>query len=62
MIGLAELIIIAGVVFVLLGLVVLILLISIRGRRRERERQERQIDSVYNHQERRIREIDDAGT
>ncbi len=43
MIGIAELIVIAGVVFVLLGLVVLILLISIRGRRRERERQERQL-------------------
>ena len=53
--GLAELIIIAGVVFVLLGLVVLILLISIRGRRRERERQEQQIDNVYNHQERRTK-------
>jgi len=55
MIGIAELIVIAGVVFVLLGLVVLILLISIRGRRRERERQERQIDSVYNNRERRKR-------
>jgi Na+-transporting methylmalonyl-CoA/oxaloacetate decarboxylase gamma subunit len=55
MIGIAELVVIAGVVFVLLGLVVLILLISIRGRRRERERQERQIDSVYNNRERRKR-------
>ncbi len=55
MMGLSELIIIAGVVFVLLGLVVLILLISIRGRRRERERQERQIDSVYNNRDRRER-------
>ncbi len=55
MIGIAELVVIAGVVFVHLGLVVLILLISIRGRRRERERQERQIDSVYNNRDRRKR-------
>jgi len=55
MIGIAELVVIAGVVFVLLGVVVLILLISIRGRHRERERQERQIDSVYNNRDRRER-------
>jgi Na+-transporting methylmalonyl-CoA/oxaloacetate decarboxylase gamma subunit len=55
MIGIAELVVIAGVVFVLLGLVVLILLISIPGRRRERERQERQIDSMYNNRDRRKR-------
>lgn len=55
MIGISELVILAGIVFVLLGLVVLILLIWMRGRRRERERRWQQLDSVYNNRDRRKR-------
>ncbi len=55
MMGLAELIVIAGVVFILLGLVILILVIRMYGRRREREIKRRQLDSVYSNRDRRGR-------
>ena len=55
MISIPELIIGAGVIFVLLAVLILILVIRMHGRRREREQNWRQLDSVHNNRDRRKR-------
>ena len=55
MIGIVELAVILGTTFVILVLLIVVLVLWVRSRRAEREQRWRQLGSVYDHQERRIR-------